>query len=133
MNNNSTEIQKITIKTPVGEQTIKFFKTELVETWRFYIRNAFRTLFLIGGGAIIGALAIANSISPRIGTVEAKVLNIETGQTKFQSDVANDIEDLKDSDREQKVQIQMLVLYQIPKTERIELQQEAEKIVKSQE
>lgn len=105
---------------------ISFTKT-VTDSFGSYVRAILISILVFIMGGFSGAFVIANSINPRVSAVEfaAAVLKDDFSDTYF--GVNDRLEKLENNTIETKTQIQMLILYQIPATERERLRSEAEK------
>lgn len=84
-------------------------------------------VFILGG--VAGAAIVAARLDPRVIAVEIKNVTQDGDIAK----IGTTLDNLKTSDLQKQVQIQMLILYQIPTQERDALRKEAEKQIAVQQ
>lgn len=116
-----------------SEETNKFLAKAIKDTFGSYVRAFFMSILIFIVGGISGAFVVANSLNPRVSAIEndraAKRLEYLEDYKRTNDRLAI----LEDRDIEQKVQLQMIILYQIPSSERDKLREEAEALIRSQE
>lgn len=116
-----------------SESTKQFFAKAIKDTFGSYVRAFFMSVLIFIVGGISGAFIVAGSLNPRVSALEdnekASRLEYLEDYKKTQDRLAA----LETGDVEQKVQLQMIILYQIPTAERDRLREEAEKLIQSQE
>lgn len=108
-----------------SETTQTWIKKTLTDTFGNYIRGIVVSAIIFILGGLAGAFVIANSIDPRVAAVEKKTADLDEDFTGAYSEVLSRIRILEDAKLEQSVQVQMLILYQIPASEREKLREEA--------
>lgn len=116
-----------------SENTRKFFEKAIKDTFGSYVRAFFMSVLIFIIGGISGAFVVAGSLDPRVSAIEKDTKDLRVDFLEAYKQFNEEITDLKDGDLEKKVQIQMLILYQIPSDEREKLRKEAEAQIKSKE
>lgn len=117
-------IKKMQILSETAQKTLKKL---VIDTFGSYIRGIFVSALIFILGGVAGAFVIANSIDPRVSAVENKQVGLEEDFDEAYSNVQARLKILEDAKLETSVQVQMLILYQIPASEREQLREEAEK------
>ena len=115
-----------------SETTKTFFSKAIHDTFGSYVRAFFMSSFIFIIGGISGAFVVAGSIDPRVSAVEKDTKELRTDFLGVYKQFSEEIRELEDDNIENDVQVQMLILYQIPSSERDKLREEAETIIQSQ-
>lgn len=110
------------MKSEAAKAIYKIFRVQAGKVGSDIIVGYFRAGLLLLLGTIFGAIITANNINPRVTAVEI----IQSAQTSVNEAVRADISVLKVNDIERKIQIQMLITYLIPASEREKMRQQAE-------
>lgn len=84
-------------------------------------------IFVVGG--IAGAIIIAARIDPRVIALEVA----QAQQDSVNGSLADTVESVRQTSLENRIKVEMLILYQIPASEREKLRQEAELQVETEQ
>lgn len=112
-----------------SEKAKNLFQEVFSTTFGTYFRNLSLSFLIFVGGGVTGAIIIAYGLNPRVSASEMRIGTLEKNFGAAYDELKEEIDDLQDGDIERKVQIEMLILYQIPSELRDTLRQEAEKRV----
>ncbi len=117
----------------MSEKIWKSIKKTLVDSFGSYSRGLGVAIFSFLAGGLAGLVIVANTFNPRVIAVESRVEELEIDFTGAYELVNLRLESLEDARLETRIQVQMLILYQIPAAEREALRGEAEKQLDSLE
>lgn len=109
-----------------SENTQIFAKKVITDTFGSYVRAFLVSTLLVILGAVAGLFVSASTIDPRVSAQEVKLTKLQGDFTTAYTQVQAQLKALEDSKLETQVQVQMLILYQIPTAERDRLRTEAE-------
>ena len=116
-----------------SETTKTFFSKAIHDTVGSDVRAFFMSAFIFIIGGISGAFVVAGSIDPRVSAVEKDTKELRTDFLEVYKQFSEEIRKLEDDNIKNDVQVQMLILHQIPSSERDKLREEAETIIQSQD